>query len=150
MNHIFICLTGVILCKTVVLLINRLPIPLLNNKSPFKKLSLKIPYYSRLKTFGCLAYQSTSSKNQNKFQHKARACVFIAYQSGCKGYKLLDLKTQSVSVSRHVVFYENIFPYASSTITDDAKTLFPHLILLNMMICIILKLHLLVQILIVM
>ncbi|XP_010430794.1 PREDICTED: uncharacterized protein LOC104715037 [Camelina sativa] len=52
--------------------------------------------------------------------------TFPGYPSGFKGYKLLDIETYSVSVSRHVIFYEDIFPFASSTISDDAKTFFPH------------------------
>ena len=32
-----------------------------------------------------------------------------------------------VSISRHVIFYEDIFPFVSSTITEDTRTFFPHI-----------------------
>ena len=43
-------------------LINRIPTPLLSNKSPHELLFSAIPY-THLKVFGCLAYVSTLSRN---------------------------------------------------------------------------------------
>lgn len=37
-------------------------------------------------------------------------CVFIGYPFGIKVYKLLDLNTCSIFISKHVVFHENVFP----------------------------------------
>ena len=112
---------------TAVFLINRLPSPVTQNKSPYEKLTNETPDYSALKAFGCLYYCSTSPKSRTKFDPRAKACIFLGYPMGYKGYKLLDIETYSVSVSRHVIFYEDIFPFASSTITDDAKHFFPHI-----------------------
>lgn len=50
---------------------------------------------------------------------------FLGYPSGYKGYKLLDLETHAVSVSRHVIFHEEIYPFVSSTIKDSTKIFFP-------------------------
>ena len=38
--------------------------------------------------------------------------MFLGYPHGIKGYKVLDLQSNSVYVSRDIVFYETIFPYA--------------------------------------
>lgn len=108
-------------------LINRLPSPVIENKTPYERLTSKVPEYQLLKTFGCLCYVSTSPKSRNKFEPRARACVFLGYPTGYKGYKLLDIETCSVSISRYVIFYEDIFPFASSHINDDVKSFFPHL-----------------------
>ena len=89
---------------TAVFLINRLPTPVLENKSPYEKLTNKTPDYHSLKSFGCLCYCSTSPKGRHKFEPRARACIFLGYPSGYKGYKLLDIETHAVSVSRHVLF----------------------------------------------
>ena len=43
-------------CQTIIYLINRMPIPLLDNKSPFQTLFHTSPYYLELKIFGCLCY----------------------------------------------------------------------------------------------
>ncbi|KAG7599611.1 Integrase catalytic core [Arabidopsis suecica] len=97
---------------SAVFLINRLPSVLLLNKSPFELLHNKVPDYSLLKVFGCLCYQSTSTHQRHKFESRARTCVFLGYPAGYKGYKLLDLETNSIHVSRHVVFFEAIYPFA--------------------------------------
>ncbi|XP_010518614.1 PREDICTED: uncharacterized protein LOC104793888 [Camelina sativa] len=114
---------------TTVFLINRLPSPILGNKTPYERLTSNIPDYHSLKAFGCLCYCSTSPKSRTKSEPRAKACIFLGYSLGYKGYKLLDIETYSVSISRHVIFYEDIFPFASSTISDDAKTFFPHITL---------------------
>lgn len=48
---------------TAVFLMNRLPSPLLKNKSPYPLLHMKKTDYSGIRVFGCLCYVSTSSKN---------------------------------------------------------------------------------------
>jgi len=101
---------------SAVFLINRLPTPLLSNKSPFELLHLKVPDYTSLKVFGCLCYESTSPQQRHKFAPRARACVFLGYPSGYKGYKLLNLETNTIHISRHVVFYETVFPFTDKTI----------------------------------
>ncbi|CAA7015851.1 unnamed protein product [Microthlaspi erraticum] len=98
---------------TAVFLINRLPTPLLNDKSPYEVLTTKPPDYSGLRVFGCLAYCSSSSKHRHKFQPRAKSCAFLGYPAGCKGYKLLDLESNTVHVSRNVVFHEEIFPFST-------------------------------------
>lgn len=41
--------------------------------------------------------------------------VFIGYPLDHKGYKLLNLDTKQIFISRHVVFHETIFPYHAGT-----------------------------------
>lgn len=105
---------------TAVFLINRLPTPLLNNQSPFEVMTSKKPDYSGLRVLGCLCYRSTSSKNRHKFQLRARPSVFLGYPSGCKGYKVLDLETNEIHITRNIVFHEDIFPFKTGN--DDSYT----------------------------
>lgn len=52
-------------------LINRTPMPLLSNKSPYSVLHDATVDYSSIRVFGCLAYASTLSNHQTKFDPRA-------------------------------------------------------------------------------
>ncbi|XP_040374694.1 uncharacterized protein LOC112199378 [Rosa chinensis] len=95
---------------TVVYLINRLPAPLLSGKSPFEKIFQRVPQYSHIRVFGCLAY-ATNVHPKQKFDPRAHKCIFVGYPFGQKAYKLYDLTTKKFFTSRDVVFHEDIFPY---------------------------------------
>ena len=109
---------------TAVHLINRISAPILDNKTPFEVLTKKAPDYQLLKSFGCLCYASTSPNGRHKFNPWSRACVFLGYPSGFKGYKLLDLENNSISISRHVVFHEDLFPFVKSNPSHDIHNFF--------------------------
>lgn len=106
---------------TAAFLINRTPSPLLANKSPYEVLMGKAPQYDQLRTFGCLCYGSTSPKQRHKFMPRSRACVFLGYPSGYKGYKLLDLESNKIYISRNVTFHEDIFPMAKHQKMDESS-----------------------------
>lgn len=94
---------------TAAYLINRLPTPVPDYKSPFEILHNKVPDYSQLKIFGCLYFASVH--DNNKFASRAIRYVFIGYPADQKGYKFLNLSNHSIYTSRHVIFHEHVFPY---------------------------------------
>ena len=113
---------------TSVFLINRTPSLLLQNSTPYELLTRKKPDYAFLRSFGCLCYVSTLLKDRHKFSPRAEKCVFLGYESGYKGYKVLHLDTNLVSVSRNVVFHEHVFPFHDVT-TANPPDLFNNNIL---------------------
>jgi len=108
--------------SAIVHIINRLPTPILSHHTPFEKLYKKIPSYSHLRVFGCLAY-ATNVHVPHKFAPRATKCVFIGYPIGQKAYKLYDIETNKVFTSRDVIFHEDIIPcesiFPSPTKTDS-------------------------------
>ncbi|KAL2237379.1 UNVERIFIED_CONTAM: Retrovirus-related Pol polyprotein from transposon RE1 [Sesamum indicum] len=104
---------------TATFIINRLPSPILNWKSPYELLHKTIPSYHFLKTFGCLCYVTNVMPHKSKFEPRANKCVFIGYVQGQKAYKLYDIDHRSIVISRDVVFHETSFPY--KTITHDTE-----------------------------
>lgn len=108
---------------TAAYLINLTPTSLLSGRSPFDVLFGQPPSYLRLKVFGCLCYAQDRPLIKDKFAERARKCVFIGYPYGKKGWRVFDIETRRIFVSRDVHFYEDIFPFAS--VTDSEQQTLP-------------------------
>jgi len=95
---------------TATYLINRMPTKVLKGKTPFEILFGQVPAYDHLRVFGCLCFMTTSKHGKDRFHDRAKACVFMGYPFGKKGYRVMELETSKFHESRDVIFHENIFP----------------------------------------
>lgn len=93
-------------------LFNRLPPQILGWKCLFKVLMGKSPDYTRLLVFiGYLCYSTNVQPHEGKIDARSRKCVFVGYVYEYRGYKVFDLETQEMIITRDVKFYESHFPF---------------------------------------
>jgi len=59
-----------------------------------------------------LAFAHTLDLGKTKFDKRASKCIFIVYKAGTKGHLLFNLHSHAFRVSRNVIFYEKVFPFA--------------------------------------
>lgn len=106
----------------------------LKNRSPTAALSGGIPEQvwtgskvslSHLRVFGCKAFSLIPEHNRQKFDSKAKECIFVGYCETSKGYRLVDLtEPKKIIKSRSVHFIEltDNSIYKSSIIKCDNKS----------------------------
>jgi hypothetical protein len=95
---------------TAAYLINKLPTSILKYKSPHQILLGSPPSYSSLRVFGCLCF-AKNMNIQHKFDERAKPGIFVGYPFNQKGYRIYDMHTRKIYVSRDVQFFETMFPY---------------------------------------
>ena len=103
-------------------LINRTPSMLLGGKTPYEILYGITPNFDSIKVFGCLCYAQQRPRSKDKFAPRGRKCVFVGYPYGKKGWKLFDLESKEIFISRDVVFYENEIPFLDATRVETTPT----------------------------
>jgi hypothetical protein len=87
-------------------------------QAPVEKLFHEPPDYTFLKVFGCACWPHTRPYNNRKLEFRSQKCVFLGYSAQHKGYKCLHIPTNCVYISRDVVFDENVFPFAPSSLVS--------------------------------
>ena len=97
---------------TTIHVINTLPTPVLQNKSPHEILFKEKPDYTRFKVFGCACYPLLRPYNKHKLEFRSACCLFLGYSLNSRGYICLSPEGKTY-VSRHVAFNENVFPYST-------------------------------------
>lgn len=100
--------------STAVYIINRLPTPLLENKSHFEHVYHQQPAYDTFHVFGCHVYPCLRDYAPNKFSPRSLPCVFLVYSPHHKGFQCFDPTSSRIYISHHAIFDEHYFPYAAS------------------------------------
>ncbi|XP_074327371.1 uncharacterized protein LOC141665290 [Apium graveolens] len=88
-----------------------MPLQSIENQTPYFRLHKESASLDHLRVFGCVVYFSTTKVNRSKFDPRAAIGVFVGYSNSQKGYKVFDLQSNSLCVTRDIVFQETMFPY---------------------------------------
>jgi len=83
----------------------------------------KSPSLSHLRVIGCLGYVTVLPKS-DKFGERAVPAILIGYSELQKGYIMLDLRSNKLSVSRDVHFEEDVFPFTTTLPQTELFTSF--------------------------
>ncbi|XP_027769955.1 uncharacterized protein LOC114075978 [Solanum pennellii] len=110
--------------KTISYLNNRMPTTVLQGKSPYELLYKRAPNLEHLRVFGCQCFVSVLPR-RDKLSPRAKRSVFIGYLETQKGYKVMDLETHVIFVSREVTFMETSFPL-KDYITGEVSSFTDH------------------------
>lgn len=87
------------------------------NRIPHSSLSFKTPYelwygkrstLGHLRVWGCMAFVHVNAKVRTKLDDKAKACIFIGYDSTHMGYRFWDPKAKKIIVRRDATFWEDV------------------------------------------
>jgi hypothetical protein len=100
---------------TASFLINQLPSPVTQNKSPFELLFNKSPDYNFLKVFGCACWPHLRHYNQHKLAFRSQLCAFLGYSLNHKGYRCLHIPSGCIYISLNVIFDETPSHFNTST-----------------------------------
>lgn len=106
-------------------LINRTPATTLGGKTPFELLYKWPPPLNHLRVFGCLCYVHNQNTKGDKFASRSKPSIFLGYPFGKKGWRVFDLETKKISVSRDVIFLEDQFPFATPSTLSSSSILSP-------------------------
>ncbi|CAL8992988.1 unnamed protein product [Prunus brigantina] len=92
--------------NTTVYVLNRCPTKALEKKTPFEAYSGRKPGIKHLRVFGSLCYAQIPEQHRQKLDQTSTRCVFLGYGSCEKGYRLYNLESGKVIISRDVIFNE--------------------------------------------
>lgn len=101
-------------------ILNRLPTRAVSGITPYEAWSGEKPQVGHIRVFGCTAYMKVPSVNLRKLDDRSRAVVNLGKEPGTKAYRLYDLATKKVLVSRDVCFdKEKPWPWSQETNEAD-------------------------------
>ncbi|XP_024993949.1 uncharacterized protein LOC112527496 [Cynara cardunculus var. scolymus] len=109
---------------TAAYIINRLPSKTLGDKTPYELLYNQKPKYDHMRVFGCLTYFWSIETKGDKFEVRGRPGIFLGYPQGTKGYKIFDIESKKMVVSRDVKFHESTFTFPAQTQASNDPNVF--------------------------
>nr|GEU95505.1 histone-lysine N-methyltransferase family member SUVH9-like [Tanacetum cinerariifolium] len=85
---------------TSTFLINKMPMEILDWKTPFEMLNGNVPGYKQLRVMGCMCFATITKPHKDKYSPRSIKSVLMGYSLGQKRYTLYNLETHEVFCSR--------------------------------------------------
>ncbi|KAK4384934.1 Retrovirus-related Pol polyprotein from transposon TNT 1-94 [Sesamum angolense] len=92
---------------TAVYLLNRCPTKAVQNMTPIEAWTGKKPSSKHLRVFGSICYVHIPTEKMHKLEEKTEKGIFLGYSTQSKGYRIYNLKTKKLIISRDVEFDED-------------------------------------------
>ncbi|GAA0159622.1 transmembrane signal receptor [Lithospermum erythrorhizon] len=87
--------------------LNRCPTSSVEGMTPQEAWSGNKPSVEHLRIWGCLAHVHVPKPGRVKLDDRSKTCIFLGLNEGTKGYRLFDVQTERVVISRDVLFEED-------------------------------------------
>ncbi|KAL4385642.1 hypothetical protein GQ457_15G013260 [Hibiscus cannabinus] len=103
--------------RTTIYLLNRLLTKAVQDKTPVETWFGRKPSTKHLRVFGSICYAHIPAQKRSKLDAKAERGIFLGYDSQAKGYRIFNLDTEKIMISKDVEFNED-----ASWNWDEEKT----------------------------
>lgn len=90
-----------------------------SNQTPFHRWMGKPPDFSYLRVFGSRCFYVTPKTKKKKLDARARPGIMLGYPSQSKGYKIWDVDSKKMIVSRDVQFLEHTHENTDAEVNPD-------------------------------
>lgn len=90
--------------NTAVYTLNRTGTSSVKNNSPYELYYKVMPDIKHLRVFGTVVYTHIPKQKRKKWDPKSKKGIFVGYSDNTKGYRVYYSKTNTISVSRDIIF----------------------------------------------
>nr|KYP72805.1 Retrovirus-related Pol polyprotein from transposon TNT 1-94 [Cajanus cajan] len=94
---------------TAVYLLNRLPTRAVQEKTPIEAWNGVKPTAKHLKIFGSICYTHVAVAKRSKLDDKAEMEIFLGYAANSKGYRVYNMRSKQIVISRDIQIDENAY-----------------------------------------
>ena len=70
---------------------------------------------NHLKVCGCICFAQVPKEKKIKLDEISEKCIFVCYSSMSKGYRLYNLKTKKIIISRDVILMKKVYGIGRKT-----------------------------------
>ncbi|XP_039047814.1 uncharacterized protein LOC120188444 [Hibiscus syriacus] len=94
--------------RTTLYMLNRLLTKATQDKTTIKAWFGGKPSVKHLRVFGSICYAHIPAQKKNKLDAKTEREIFLVYDSQAKGYRIFNLDTEKIMISRDVEFNKDV------------------------------------------